>query len=580
MKKYYKYIILSLIAILLVCVFLLIKLSLDNKSNNSNNTSNQITENDIIFRLIGDTETIITVGEEYQEAGYVANTKDGHNLKDNILVLGEVDSSREGIYQIKYFLVYRDIRKELIRTITVKNENVPATPGQSEKPPIAEEDSKNIELSLIGQTEKYILKNTSYIEEGVKAIDKIDGDISSKVKINGVVNANQIGEYKLIYTVTNSRMQTETIERKVIVYDYNYNFNVSEKNSALVVNFRADSDVVRYISVSGVTHTVSGNSLTFTLDRDRLYKITLYDKYGNIKEENLDYTKPFVTCQATISLNNTSINVQTDKNDIIKYIYYYGSQKKESNMATYSIAGNYTSISVEAYRSNSISNKATCKVIDNTPLFESGMKSSVYSNWNYYLYVPNNVRKSEKRPLVIFLHGSGERGNNITALNSYGFAKYIKNGENYNSFILIPQLPSGKTWADNVSTLMNLIKKIVSEYNIDEDRISISGFSLGAIGLTNVIKENQNYFSCAVLIALGGRGSSYATYFKNIPTRIYAGSNDTSLGNSSTTKEFVNALKKINSNVEFTVYNNKPHNVVDLVLKDGTVLNWMISQKK
>ena len=208
------------------------------------------------------------------------------------------------------------------------------------------------------------------------------------------------------------------------------------------------------------------------------------------------------------------------------------------------------------------------------------LQEKKYSDWNYYLYVPDSAKTSEK-PLVIFLHGSGEVGTNIKSLNNYGFAKYIKNGANYDTYILIPQLSSGKWRTEsNRNKLMALVKKTVDENKIDTERISIIGFSLGSEPIDELININPNYFSATVLLAPCGYSSSQANIFKNIPIKIFAGSQDTKWGNSQDTKSFVDALKKINNDVEFVVFDNKPHNIVNLALSDGKVLNWIIEKKK
>ena len=269
-----------------------------------------------------------------------------------------------------------------------------------------------------------------------------------------------------------------------------------------------------------------------------------------------------------------------DKIEIDKY-----NDEKYSNLSAYEkkvqAVRDYVAKNQENLNNNQTNNSNSS---NNTQSGNSNLSGKLqtrkYSNWNYYLYVPDNVQTGNK-PLVVFLHGSGERGSNISSLERYGFAKYIKNGSNYNAVILIPQLASGEEWdtGSNRNKLMNLINQVVNEYSIDRSRISISGFSLGTVPIPNLLKENSNYFSSVVLIALCGSGDSRANYFKNIPTRVYFGSNDTNCSTSDT-KSFVNALKKINNDVDLTVYNNKPHNVVDLVFQDGSVLNWMISKQK
>lgn len=207
------------------------------------------------------------------------------------------------------------------------------------------------------------------------------------------------------------------------------------------------------------------------------------------------------------------------------------------------------------------------------------LNSGKYNGWKYYLYIPNGAKTTNK-PLVVFLHGSGERGTDISKLENYGFAKYInKNKKDYDTYILMPQLPSGsESW--DTSKLMTLINKIVSENRVDRSRISISGFSLGTATIPNLIKENQSYFSAVVFIATCTDGGNNASYFRNIPTRLYHGGNDSTKCKPSLSESFANKIKKENGNVNVKILPNRPHNIVDDVFKDGKVISWMTSQRR
>ncbi len=609
MKINYKkwIIILSIILSILLIVTYFIFTNKNEVIDNSNEYTyeNQlIRESDIIFTLKGDENYELEVGNEYEEPGYTASLKDGTDISDYVEIINS-NLIKDGKYQIIYLLKYKNIKKVIYRNVILKNNLKQDNKKNDEDINNKEEDKNNqnnqennnndnkdnnvpnvsksiINLNLNGYSEIYILKQQKYVEQGVFAYDTKDGNISSKVKITGVVNTNNVGTYTITYTVTNSENTTKSIKRKVIIYDYDYKINIV-KGDKIQLTFTTNSDAVEYISINDLVQKVYGKTVKVNIEDNKEYTIKIYDKYGYMKETYYDFIKPVASCNANISNNQTSVNVSARDNDgILKYIYSFNEKKYTTEKNNYLLSGVYKNVQVEVFDKKNNSTKITCNVIDSTPIYESGLKEKKYLNWNYYLYVPSNVKQSDKKPLIVFLHGSGEAGSKISALSSYGFARYIKKGMSYDAFILMPQLEKDGNWSNtkSINQTLDLIKKVVAEYNIDETRISISGFSLGAMAVPYLLKQEPNYFSCAVLIALCGRGSSYAEYFRNVPTRIFAGSNDTSMGNSSTTKSFVNALKKINNNVEFKVYSNKPHNVVNYVLEDGTVANWMIQQQR
>ena len=586
MNKYYKIIIAGLG---LVCIILFIILLIPEKTKNNQKQDEKpvsekketddlllINVSDITFKLKGATNYELDVNDEYIEPGFIAYLKNGLDLTDCVTINND-NIVENGTYKIKYILEYENIKLTLTRKITLKNKK--ATIDENEKPN-TENLTDTLTLKLNGDETVYILKGNLYKDKQASAIDKIDGDISSKIKTIGTVNTNVVGEYTITYTIENSKKQSKSIKRKVVVYDYKYDIISNKSNERISLIFTNTDDYVKYITINGNKYNIDKKVTIITLDENKEYNIIIYDKYNYTKEEKYNFVKPVLTCNATIDSNKTVVTTTISSNNIIKYNYYFNSKKYESSRNTYTLTGSYNSVYVEAIDSNNNSSKVNCKVTENVGYFDSGLKELKYNGWNYYLYVPKNVKKNEKKPLIVFLHGSEERGSNIKSLDGYGFPKYIKKGQDYDAFVLVPQLPNGCYWSNEEDATMNLIKKVVNDYNIDENKISLSGFSLGAMGMPNIIKKNQNYFSCAVLIACGGNKKGFASYFKNIPVRFYAGSKDTKFGNSSDTKAFINAVKKVNNNVYSKVFSGAPHNVVDRTLEDGSVAKWMIEQTK
>ena len=568
MNKYYKIIVISIFLIILVISMFLL---LNKDDNNQTDDISKITKSDIEFKLLGKEIYELNTNEEYKEPGYIAYLSDGTDLTEFVEVQND-NIIKDGTYKIIYKLKYDDISLLLTREIVIKNNSNNNTIDDIDK------NENKVKMILNGAEEVYILKGNKYKENGAYAINSEGKNISENISINGVVNTDIIGEYVIKYSLKYDNMN-ETLERKIIVYDYKYDFKISRSNDKINLIFSTFDDYVDYVVINGKANKVTLKNETFTLNDNEEYVVKIYDKYGYYKEEKFNFIKPTVKCEAILSDNKTTVNVTNGQSTIKKYYYYFNNKKYESIKNNYSITGTYNNISVEVYDENNNSNKTTCNIIDNVPFFESGLKELKYSNWNYYLYVPKNVKKNQKKSLVVFLHGSGECGSNLKLLDSYGFAKYIKKGNEYDTFILIPQLPSG-SWSGETTKIMNLINYIVSEYNIDQNKISISGFSLGAMAIPIILKENPNYFSSTVLVSIGSRGSSYASYFKNTPTWIFAGTEDTKMGYSSTSRSLMNAIEKISNNNIITIYKGKGHNIIDKALEDGSVIKWMISQSK
>ena len=123
---------------------------------------------------------------------------------------------------------------------------------------------------------------------------------------------------------------------------------------------------------------------------------------------------------------------------------------------------------------------------------------SAYGKFKYILHKPNN---NDNLPLIIILHGSGEIGNNLSKLKKREPYLSLKNGKCFpNAVILMPQLPK-KTWSNYKTELKALIDHIVETQNCDILKISITGHSLGANGVLDMLLTYSDYFSAASVLS-------------------------------------------------------------------------------
>ena len=157
------------------------------------------------LELQGSTSIDLIVGSTYTEPGYKAYDNDEGDLTDKVVVEGTVDTNKKGIYIIKYTITNSiGVQKTLKRIVNVY-----------------EEGEGTLSLVLNGKEEIQIIEGSNYSEPGYMAIDSVDGNITSKVTVNGEVNTNKVGSYTITYTVTNSRKMTKTLTRIVNVYSKN-----------------------------------------------------------------------------------------------------------------------------------------------------------------------------------------------------------------------------------------------------------------------------------------------------------------------------------------------------------------------
>ncbi|MCL4551928.1 MAG: phospholipase, partial [Bacteroidetes bacterium] len=97
-------------------------------------------------------------------------------------------------------------------------------------------------------------------------------------------------------------------------------------------------------------------------------------------------------------------------------------------------------------------------------------------NLNYLLYLPKDYDSKDKWPLMIFLHGSGERGNDLELVKRNGPPKLVEEGKDFPFVIISPQCPNGTRW--KTEPLIALLDEAVKDYKIDTNRIYITGLSM------------------------------------------------------------------------------------------------------
>ena len=215
---------------------------------------------------------------------------------------------------------------------------------------------------------------------------------------------------------------------------------------------------------------------------------------------------------------------------------------------------------------------------------ETGMKKQIEKKMstsfeqkvslNYLLALPKDYEKKEKWPLLMFLHGSGERGDNLELLKKHGPPRLIEEGKEFPFIVVSPQCPSGIRWKTNA--LVALIDEVIKNYNVDENRIYITGLSMGGYGtwkLANEIPERL-----AAVVPICGWGDSWTICeIGDLPVWAFHGGKD-NVVLPQKSQELVDALKKCNGNVKFTLYPEANHDSWTETYNNPEVYKWLLEQ--
>ena len=194
----------------------------------------------------------------------------------------------------------------------------------------------------------------------------------------------------------------------------------------------------------------------------------------------------------------------------------------------------------------------------------------------YLLHKPENTK--EKKPLIIFLHGSGEKGADLEKVKAHGPFKYLKNNK-IDAFVLAPQCPDNEFW--NEETLYRLILKIQKENNIDSSRIYLTGLSMGAWGAWNLAFAHPEMFAAFVPIAgfVDRVPMIENCKIKDIPIRMFHGLLD-DVVNVDYSISMYKKLKNCNKDIELTIFDDANHDSWSRVYDSKEIYDWMLQQIK
>lgn len=212
-----------------------------------------------------------------------------------------------------------------------------------------------------------------------------------------------------------------------------------------------------------------------------------------------------------------------------------------------------------------------------TDYLKSEAKSRLGFELGYILTSPSNINNNEKYPLIVFLHGAGERGDNLELLKCYCVPKLFTADNDYQglrTFTVSPQCPQEHTWIDFKNEIFDLIDEICEKYPIDKKRISLCGISMGGFGTWELaLTASHRFYKIAPLC--GGGMNWRAWYVKDIPIRVYHGRKD-DIVPLSQSEAMVNSVRLQGGNVEFTIYDDLSHNCWDRAFEETDLIKWLV----
>lgn len=232
---------------------------------------------------------------------------------------------------------------------------------------------------------------------------------------------------------------------------------------------------------------------------------------------------------------------------------------------------------------------------EGSALFDKLLYKSGDDTLPYRLLKPVSPGSMKSYPLIIFLHGSGERGDDNEAQIKYITDMVLdeRTRGKYPCYVIAPQCPKGKLWAnyDNakedpmlnkestrpMQMVVELIDKIVKEFPIDQSKIYITGISMGGYGTWDLIARYPHKFAAAVPIC-GGGSPKVVSKIRNIPIWAFHGAKD-DVVSPNASRIMIKALQDAGASPGYTEYPDVTHNSWSYAYKEPHLVHWLFKQK-
>ena len=246
-------------------------------------------------------------------------------------------------------------------------------------------------------------------------------------------------------------------------------------------------------------------------------------------------------------------------------------------------------------------------LIATTSVFSQEFKKELLVHQNdtlpYRILIPKNYNSQKSYPLLIFLHGAGERGSDNKSQLVHGSFLFKSEDfrNNYPAIVVFPQCPDKSSWAnvkrnydmlngkkfdffkeisENKQLIMveKLLDFIEKKYSIDPTRRYVGGLSMGGMGTFELVARNPDYFAAAFPIC-GGGNPDWSDLLKTTPFWIFHGEDD-GVVSVDFSRKMYEALGKEKASVRLTIYPEVNHNSWDNAFAEPDLMHWLFLNKR
>jgi len=242
-------------------------------------------------------------------------------------------------------------------------------------------------------------------------------------------------------------------------------------------------------------------------------------------------------------------------------------------------------------------------VAQDLSIYEKGSYIKGEDSINYRVLLPENFDATKKYPILFFLHGAGERGDDNSAQLGHGGRLFLKEDvrKRFPAIVVFPQCSADSYWSNVIfvtdakgkrefifqekgkptkamRALLGLVDSYLDKKYVDKQRVYVGGLSMGGMGTFELLRNKPNTFAAAFSIC-GGDNVANVQKYQKVPLWIFHGEKDDVVPVVLST-QIANQLKVLNKPVKLTLYPEAGHNSWDNAFAEPELLPWLFSKQK
>ena len=220
---------------------------------------------------------------------------------------------------------------------------------------------------------------------------------------------------------------------------------------------------------------------------------------------------------------------------------------------------------------------------------------------HYRLMMPKYFESNKHYPVVLFLHGAGERGNDNAKQLIHGSELFYKIRDSFPAIIIFPQCPENDYWSNvkvnrstkplslsfpvdsaptkSMTLVMQLVEDLLAKPYVDKNKVFVGGLSMGGMGTFEILYRKPEVFAAAFTICGAGNPETTQVYAKTIPMWIFHGAND-NVVDPKESVAMVSGILKNGGKPNFSLYAKDNHNSWDSAFAEPLFIPWLFSNSK